>query len=388
MEVEPGRPLTLEPVPEAVSRRQRALRLLLLWLLATNLRASILAVPPVLPTIHRQLHLSETEVGLLTTPPILLLGVGSIGGSAAVARLGARRTLVVGILVVGIASALRGAGGTATLFGASVLLGLAISVVQPALPSVTHSWFGARVGIATALYGNGFMVGEAVAASITLPLVLPLVGSWQAALEAWGIPCVVVVLLFLTPAGVVPAFRRGDEERIGWSPKLGDRRTWRLGLLQGGGSVIYFGLNAFLPTELHAVGHPSLVSPCLAALNITQILAAVLIGLLARRGVKARPVMALCGLAAPRRDRPRGLCSRSPCDRRQRSRRPVLSVRFRRGTGPSPRGRQPLRGPPAVGRDVHHRIRDRVRPPVALRSRARRARWGAPDGPRRRSRRR
>ena len=48
----------------------------------------------------------------------------------------------------------------------------------------------------------------------------------------------------------------------------------RTGLLQGGGAVLYFGTNAFLPTFLHAAGYPDLVAPCLAALNTSQLAAA------------------------------------------------------------------------------------------------------------------
>jgi MFS transporter, CP family, cyanate transporter len=279
------------------ARRIVFLRLALLWLIGADLRTVILAVPPVLPSIHHQLHLSETEVGLLTTLPVLLFGLGAVGGSAAVAKLGPRRTLVGGLFVVGAASALRGAGGTAILFGASVLLGLAIAVIQPALPTVAHAWFGTRVAFATAVYGNGFIVGEALAASLTLPLLVPLTGSWQGAIAVWSIPCgaVAALLLVLRSAGV-PAHATGTV--VGWSPSLGKAATWRLGLLQGGGSTLYFGTNAFLPTELHAVGHGNLVTACLASLNVSQLLAVLIIGALARRHAPTRQVMAVCGIVA------------------------------------------------------------------------------------------
>ena len=38
--------------------------LLLLWLAGNALRLTILAVPPVTPLIHADLHLSETQVGM------------------------------------------------------------------------------------------------------------------------------------------------------------------------------------------------------------------------------------------------------------------------------------------------------------------------------------
>ena len=276
-------------------RRYFVLRLTMLWLVAANLRSVVLALPPVLPTVHRQLGLSESAVGLLTTLPVLLLGAGAVLGSAAVELVGARRTVFAGLLLVGSASAVRGAGGPAALFGGSVLLGLSIAVIQPVLPSIAQAWFGARTALATAVYGNGFIAGEAIAASVTLTLVVPLGGGWQGALALWGLPCGIAALLFLLPAGTVPTLAA---DREGWAPNIRDPWLWRLGLFQAGGSAVYFGTNAFLPTELHAVGHAGLVSPCLAALNISQLGAALVVGLLAHRGAATRPVAVTCAAVA------------------------------------------------------------------------------------------
>ena len=46
--------------------------LLLLWLAGVALRLTILAVPPVIPLIHDDLHLSETQVGILSGLPMVL----------------------------------------------------------------------------------------------------------------------------------------------------------------------------------------------------------------------------------------------------------------------------------------------------------------------------
>lgn len=276
--------------------RRMVLRVALLWFVAANLRSVLLALAPVMPSIHQQLHLDETEVGLLTTLPVLLFGAGAIAGSAAVAHVGARRTMFGGLVAVAAASALRGAGDALALFGGTVLLGLAISILQPVIPSVAQAWFGARIGLATAIYGNGFIAGEAIAASIALPLVVPLAGGWRPSLVLWAIPVAVAAVLFLLPVGTVPA--TPGEVATEWLPDLRDRWTWRLGAFQAGGSALYFGMNAYLPTELHAVGHADLVTPCLSALNVSQLAAALIVGVLAHRGARTRPVMAGFGAVA------------------------------------------------------------------------------------------
>jgi MFS transporter, CP family, cyanate transporter len=74
------------------------------------LRLTVLAVPPVLPLIHREFALSERTIGALSGLPILLFGFAAIPGSLLIARLGARRAVIAGLLVVAVASAARGAG--------------------------------------------------------------------------------------------------------------------------------------------------------------------------------------------------------------------------------------------------------------------------------------
>jgi CP family cyanate transporter-like MFS transporter len=275
---------------------QRALsvyRLGLLWFIGANLRMTVLALPPVLPDIQHQLHLSATAIAALTNLPVLVLALAAVVGSAAVARLGPRFTLVVGLVVVGVSSGARGLGGTAALFGASLVLGIGIAILQPTMPSITRAWFAARVGFATSMYSNGIVVGEALAASLTLPLVVPWTGSWQKALAVWGLPALLAAGLLTLPVFTVPARPAGAPLR--WWPRWADPVTWRTGLLQGGGSVLYFGTNAFLPIYLHAAGYPGLVAASLAALNTSQLAAAVIVAVLARRSASPHVLLAVCG---------------------------------------------------------------------------------------------
>ncbi len=246
------------------------LSLLLMWLAGIDLRLTVLAVPPVLPLIHQALHLDEAGIAALTGLPVLLLAAAAIPGSLLIARLDARRALIVGLLFIAIGSALRGLGGSVSiLFFMTFVMGAGVAVCQPALPSLVNQWFPQRVGLATAVYANGLVVSEGLAASLTLPFVLPLVGgSWGLNFAFWSVPVIgtAVLFLLLTPkiAPPEPGIRRH------WWPDWSDRQTWVVGGLQAGCSAAYFGANAFIPDYLHAIGHPGLVGPCLTALNVGQ----------------------------------------------------------------------------------------------------------------------
>jgi CP family cyanate transporter-like MFS transporter len=250
---------------------------LLLWLAGIDLRLTLLAVPPVLPLIHRDLDLGETAVAALTGLPVLLLGLVAIPGSLLIARIGARRALIAGLVVIAAASALRGVGpSTSVLFAMTFVMGTGVSVIQPAMPSLVSRWFAATAGLATAVYANGLLIGETASAAMTIPLVLPLVGgSWPWSFVIWAVPVLVTALLvaWLTPH--VP--RDVGRPRARWWPDWRDVRTWELGLMQGGCASIYFGSNAFIPDFLHAAGRGELVGPCLSAINAGQVPASLVI---------------------------------------------------------------------------------------------------------------
>ena len=114
--------------------------LILLGLSGIALRIPILAVPPLLPLIRDEFRMSETQIGALMSMPLALFALAAVPGSLLVARLGARTTLLGGLLIAAFASGARGfAMGPFTLYLASILMGLGVSVMQPALPRLVRS---------------------------------------------------------------------------------------------------------------------------------------------------------------------------------------------------------------------------------------------------------
>lgn len=256
----------------------------LLWLAGVALRITMLAVPPVLPLIHDDLHLSETMVGALNGLPVLLLGVAAVTGSLLLARFGAINALIVGLLLTAAGGALRGVGpAVGVLFAMTFVMGVGIAIMQPAMPTLAGRWFPGRVGFATAVYVNGLICGEIASAALTIPLVLPLVGgSWEWSFGVWSLP------VAFTTAVVILAQRMGFVRRLGhrgsprplWWPDWRNGTMWCIGAILGCNSSIYFGANAFIPDYMLAIDRLDLVGPALTALNATQLLAsALLLGL-------------------------------------------------------------------------------------------------------------
>jgi MFS transporter, CP family, cyanate transporter len=253
--------------------RRVLLSLTLLWLAGAGLRLTVLAVPPVLPFIHADLNLSETQVGILTGLPSLMFALAAVPGSLLIARVGPVTALAIGLLLDGVASGLRGAAPNALwLYAATVAMAAGIAVGQPAMPPLVRAWLPDRIGFATAVYTNGFLMGATAAAALSLPLVLPLVGgSWRLGFAAWAAPVVATAVLvpLLARKSAPPDASVATVPR--WWPDWRSPLLWRLGILFGSNNSTYFTTNAFLSDYLNAHGAADLIGPALTALNVGQI---------------------------------------------------------------------------------------------------------------------
>jgi MFS transporter, CP family, cyanate transporter len=243
----------------------------LLWLAGNGMRMTILAVPPLIPLIHQDLHLSETEVGVLAGLPVVLFACAAIPGSLLIARFGAVTTVVAGLLITALGSALRGmAPNVPALYAASIVTGFGVAVMHPAMPPLAQSWMPDRVGLATAVYANGLLIGEILPVMLMLPVVLPLVGgSWRLGFAFWALPCVAVAVIILAAAPRPHMVNVASHQR--WWPDWSSGLLWRLGLVLGGVNASYFTTNHFLPDYLNQTGYGDLVGPALVILNMAQL---------------------------------------------------------------------------------------------------------------------
>lgn len=271
----------------------------LLWWGGVNLRVTLIAVPPVIPLLHQDFALDPTTIGALSGLPIVLFAVTAVFGSLLIARIGARRAMIAGLLIVGLASALRGAGPSlGVLFAMTFVMGAGIAMIQPAFPTMVRVWLPGSVAFATAIYANGLLVGEILSAALTIPLILPLVNqSWPWSFVVWSVPAVATAIAIAIWTRDTPG-DSGSRTDLWW-PDWSDPVLWRVGLILGGASSIYFTSNAFIPDLLSGRGADDFIGISLAALNISQIPASLLIALYPSYILGRRtPVIAIAAVGA------------------------------------------------------------------------------------------
>ena len=76
-------------------------------LVALNLRPSMAAVGPLLSSIRGEVPLSFSSAALLTMLPVMAMGLAMFFGMAISQRLGEHRTVVLSLLIIGLATVSR-----------------------------------------------------------------------------------------------------------------------------------------------------------------------------------------------------------------------------------------------------------------------------------------
>jgi len=270
----------------------------LVTLVGFNLRSVILGVPPVLPLIQHDLQLSYAATGLLTALPILVLACAAWPSGLLVERIGGRTCVTIGLALLGAGAFLRALWPTAiSLFLFTLLLSLGIVMSQTAVPTLVRRWFPGQIGLVTALFSDGLIIGEAVAAGATVPVMVQFLGrdAWKASFIFWSVPVVVLLALWFwlappahaTASAQLPSPEATTSATTAQSstPPIKRKRVnaLHLGIMLGAGSLIYFGMNGWIASYNQAIHQGGLTPLALAILNIAQLPASLGVTLFAQR---------------------------------------------------------------------------------------------------------
>lgn len=231
--------------------RRGVLTLVALLLVALNLRPALTSVSPVLGNIGEALALSPSWQGILTTLPVLFLGLAAPLAPRLVRRIGPERSVFTALVVLAVALLTRPYIGTLGLFLGTAIAGGCIGIIGVLLPGIVKRDFPRRVSIMTGLYTVALNLGASAAAGTTEPLRQLLDGAWQGALAFWLLPAVIAALFWLpqlkgTKPTRVPT-RRGARLRH-------DSLAWQVSLFMGLQSSLAYIVFGWLPTILQDRG--------------------------------------------------------------------------------------------------------------------------------------
>ncbi|RRW62622.1 MFS transporter [Pseudomonas fulva] len=281
-------------------RHKPWLLLLGLILVALNLRPALSSMAPVLGQVSDGLGLSAAQAGLLTTLPVLCLGLFAPLAPMLARRLGSERVVlgILGTLAVGIV--LRSVLGTTGLFLGSLLAGASIGIIGVLLPGIVKRDFPQHAGTLTGVYTMALCLGAAMAAGATVPLAHVLGDNWAPALGFWMLPAVLAMLVWL------PQARNGHGvHKVAYCVRglWRDPLAWQVTLYMGLQSSLAYIVFGWLPSILIGRGlSPTQAGLVLSGSVIMQLFSSLAAPWLATRGRDQRlaivvvMLVTLCGL--------------------------------------------------------------------------------------------
>ncbi len=171
-----------------------------LVLVAANLRTLMASLPPLVLDVRADLGLSNTMVGVLTTLPVLCMGLLAPVANQVGRRVGPSTAVGYGVGLILVGLAVRGVGGGQvwSLYAGTFVAGAGIAVAGTLLPGIVKSVFPPhRSGFGTGLTMMAMMGGAAIASATAVPLAGAF-GGWSGSLLAW-VPLAAVALVAWMP---------------------------------------------------------------------------------------------------------------------------------------------------------------------------------------------
>ncbi|WP_241847537.1 CynX/NimT family MFS transporter [Streptomyces sp. CB02009] len=268
-------------------------------LASLNMRAALASVAPLVGEISGAFGLSSTASSLVTSVPVLFLGVGALVAPWLGRRFGAERVLLAALLLLAVGILARVLPSVYALYGGGILVGTAIALLNVLMPGLIKRDFPDRAAAMTSVYTGAMIAGATVAAAAAVPLEKALGGGWEGSLGFWSLLAVVAAVAWL-PQVLIARGRTGHEVRA--VPAAGARPVsvwrsalaWQVTLFMGLQSLWSYVLIAWMPTIFtdHGMSR-STAGVVFAFNNLIQVAGAFVVPLLAGRMRSQRPLIVL-----------------------------------------------------------------------------------------------
>ncbi|WP_175916280.1 MULTISPECIES: MFS transporter [unclassified Burkholderia] len=267
-------------------------RLAAIVLVGLNLRPALAAIGPLLDMIQRATGIGDGAASLLTTIPILLMGLGALSARRLQRVTGIVGGVWLGVALIGFACASRiGAQHAWLLLASACCAGLGIAMVQALLPGFVKAHFATRIGGAMGVYSTSIM-GGAVLASVVAPFAAARWG-WLVALAGWALPAALAALAWSLASRGGDAWVSGPtsasmvQARPSRSP-----RAWRLALFFGIATGAYTLVLAWLPPYYMRLGwSPTAAGSLLGGVTLAEVVAGLAVSATIDRLPDRRPAL-------------------------------------------------------------------------------------------------
>ena len=231
-------------------------------MLGIALRTPFTTIPTILTEIATSLQVPVSSLGLLTSLPLMMFAIFSSFAPFLARKVGLERLFGWVLLILTLASALR-VLGLSTLYLGTIIIGIAIAILNVLLPSLIQANRPDKIGLMTTIYTTSMGLATAGAAAVAVPIAK--VSSWQGVIWALTAICFLAWLVWLPNSRdnhfLSPTQKEQDQQHLFRNPKV-----WALTIFGGFQSLLFYTCMTWLPTMAVQAGISEAGSGLLASI--------------------------------------------------------------------------------------------------------------------------
>lgn len=190
------------------------------WLIYASFGLITVSLAPLVPQIMRDLAIGHTMMGVIFGAWQIVFIAAAIPCGMFLDRVGVRRGLLVGALMIAASALLRGlATDWITMLFAVAVFGIGGPIISTGAPKVVSQWFaGSERGLAMGIYITGPATGGIIALSMTNAVLLPLFDQdWRSVQWLWA-ACALFAGIIWTVLAAHPRLRATEMPKAGVQP--------------------------------------------------------------------------------------------------------------------------------------------------------------------------
>jgi MFS transporter, CP family, cyanate transporter len=267
-------------VTDAGALRGRIGLLAAVALAALTLRPQLVGLGPVLPRAQHALGVSHALASLLSTIPVIGMGVFAPAAAPLAARVGAIRAVTVALALIAVGGLARSlVPGAFAVIALTVPVGIGMGLGNALMIVAVKERFADRPVLVTGIYSSGIQIGSAVTTFLAVPL--------ADAGDSWRVPMVVFSLAAAgSLAWWIAATHGGGARPVGRRAHFPLRKpiAWLFVALFATSACVYYGYSAWLPDAFEERGwSESHAGHLVVAINTFAILSSVTVTLVGDR---------------------------------------------------------------------------------------------------------
>lgn len=224
-----------------------------LVLIAANLRMAIICIPPLTKTLENSLNLSQTQIGFLTSIPLICFGVFSIIIGYIVQQINVKLLIAIFLSLLAIFNFVR-VYSQSMLYIGTFFTGLSITALNILIPVIILQRVNANTNKLNGIYTATFNICASIVSIIIVPLSSTI--GWQASIQLLSVPALLGLIgwMFTSQPNSVTLHphKSQSQHKNRYLHFLTTKRVWILTFFFGMQSFTFYVTSAWLPSILNS----------------------------------------------------------------------------------------------------------------------------------------